>query len=328
MTLTYNNFGSGLPSLDSSFIGEFSPSTSHPTHDPALIEYSTTYLLQRFHKTLSNFVTQEIFVLSLDFAGLPPMSSFTAPQMLLHVTNSVTTDKNAAILKPTSAVLAPVAASIVVLNTTLEQDGETLLRLWEAFRRDEEELRQGLGDDVSKWYGVEVEGRRVTRLHWGGMRLSGIIPAEIGALSALTYLTLCNNSLSGSLPPEIGNLTSLKQLYVHCNIFTGAIPSSSAKLTNLSSVGLYSNYFSTNIPPSAIVRNKERVQTYIYTTFRRPTIRYIIICIITTIRRPPANLIHPVFTFLSKIKDITLTVFSFLGKEEVGLHMAAKLTCV
>ena len=40
-------------------------------------------------------------------------------------------------------------------------------------------------------------------------QLSGSIPTQIGALTALTLLELYNNQLSGSIPSEITSLTSL-----------------------------------------------------------------------------------------------------------------------
>ena len=161
---------------------------------------------------------------------------------------------------------ADLASTIAVPITFLEQDKKTLLRLWRtmndgprsvAYGRpggmDESVLRDGdpradnypnVGadrDDVSKWRGIKVEGGRVTKLYWtfkGLMGLTGTMPAEIGELSALTYLDLEDNfGLRGKLPPELGNLTALTYLSLRNNSFTGAVPSSLAKLTNLDSIG-------------------------------------------------------------------------------------------
>ena len=53
--------------------------------------------------------------------------------------------------------------------------------------------RESFSDDVSEWWGVTVWGGRVTAVDWtrvlgrAGESLTGTIPAEIGALSALTW---------------------------------------------------------------------------------------------------------------------------------------------
>ena len=51
-------------------------------------------------------------------------------------------------------------------------------------------MRDEPSDDVSEWLEVMVEGGQVTKLLWQGQGLSGTIPAEIGALSALRFLFL------------------------------------------------------------------------------------------------------------------------------------------
>ena len=141
------------------------------------------------------------------------------------------------------------------------------------------------------------------------------MPAEIRALSALNHLSLCGNALRGELPPELGNLTSLTVLFLNNNSISGAVPSSFSKLTNLHYIYLYNNKFTTDIPFSYI-HGEEKVQTYLYTTFRHPTIRYVITAITITNRRLSSCLIHPTFTFLANNQDVTSTVLSFLGQEE------------
>ena len=261
------------------------------------------------------------------FYSLP---SFPAPAVSAPSADSLTWDELVAMFETMSAAPAISSSLTVVSNTTLEQDRETLLRLWKAMGRDEDKLRRGCcGDnedlnDVSKWIGMQVEGGRVTRLHWGDQGLSGTVPAEIGALSALTHLALDGNCLRGELPPELGNLTSLTDLGLRYNLFTGPVPSFLAKLTNLETIGLNNNKFTTDIPPSTIHKEKDGVKDYLYKTFRRPTIRYVITCIIVTNRRPPSYAIHPYFTFLANNEDITLIVLTFLGREEVQTYNAAK----
>lgn len=48
-------------------------------------------------------------------------------------------------------------------------------------------------------------------LDLSGNDLSGLIPVELGALTALSELRLNDNDLSGSVPEELGNLKSLRK---------------------------------------------------------------------------------------------------------------------
>ena len=215
----------------------------------------------------------------------------------------------------------------VIPNTTLEQDGRTVLRLWRRWGGDQypDELRRGsAGDneelfDVSQWHGVTVEGGRVTRLRWYGRFLSGSIPAEIASLSALISLNISGNYyLCGTLPSELGNLTSLTELFLDTNSFHGSIPRTFANLTDLTSLSLIHNKFNNGNPQKILIfSNKERVQDYLYTTLRRPTVRYVITCVTVTNFRPHWRAIHPFFTFLANNEDITTVVLSYLGEQEV-----------
>nr|XP_018677639.1 PREDICTED: probable LRR receptor-like serine/threonine-protein kinase At1g56140 [Musa acuminata subsp. malaccensis] len=63
--------------------------------------------------------------------------------------------------------------------------------------------------------------------------LTGPLPAFIGNLTKLQYLTFGANALSGSIPKELGKLTSLISLSLGINNFTGPIPLELGNLTNL-----------------------------------------------------------------------------------------------
>ena len=152
------------------------------------------------------------------------------------------------------------------------KDRNAVLKCWKKMGGKEETLRNWAGsggrmDDVSKFRCVTVEGGRVTGLRWAGLGLSGTIPAEIEALSALTVLSLYRNNLSGKLTPELSNLTSLTDLRLSHNAFSGAVPSSLAKLTNLVSLSLHNNKFTTDVPASFISFCKDnsanKVQSYL-----------------------------------------------------------------
>ena len=77
----------------------------------------------------------------------------------------------------TTSEAKPATAPLIVANTTLEQDKETVLRCWLAMGGEEDVLRRRYydggwkrrdepSDDVSEWCGVVVEGGRVTKLNW------------------------------------------------------------------------------------------------------------------------------------------------------------------
>ncbi|CAN0585445.1 unnamed protein product, partial [Ectocarpus sp. 12 AP-2014] len=47
--------------------------------------------------------------------------------------------------------------------------------------------------------------------------LAGAIPAQLGALTKLTWLNLSNNGFDGPIPSELGNLSALKELSLWSN---------------------------------------------------------------------------------------------------------------
>jgi len=83
-------------------------------------------------------------------------------------------------------------------------------------------------------------------------QLKGSIPSEIGNLTNLTALDLCNNQLTGSIPSEIGNLTNLSKLKLEYNQLKGEIPESICNLNvNWSKsfdFGIYNNQLSPPYP--------------------------------------------------------------------------------
>ncbi|GKV38462.1 hypothetical protein SLEP1_g46374 [Rubroshorea leprosula] len=83
-----------------------------------------------------------------------------------------------------------------------------------------------------------------------GCNLEGSIPASIGNLSQLTYLSLFYNNLSGQIPSSLANLTQLTSLYLYRNQFSGPILSSICNLRQLTSLYLSSNNLSEQIPSS------------------------------------------------------------------------------
>mmetsp|Transcript_14530 Transcript_14530/g.29671 ORF Transcript_14530/g.29671 Transcript_14530/m.29671 type:complete len:133 (-) Transcript_14530:48-446(-) len=91
--------------------------------------------------------------------------------------------------------------------------------------------------------GWNVEEGRVTELQWGYIydeqdygedepiwtdaipaKLTGTIPAEIAALSALTTLGVGDNELEGPIPASLGCMTCLKVLDFANNNLSGTVP--------------------------------------------------------------------------------------------------------
>ncbi|MCF8229362.1 MAG: T9SS type A sorting domain-containing protein [Bacteroidales bacterium] len=137
---------------------------------------------------------------------------------------------------------------------------------------------------VSTWYGVTVEGERVTELIINSNNLAGVLPVEMGQLSALKSLGMSNdqqltgeipislfqiptlewfgigncsnlvefslpqNQLTGPIPPEIGNLDSLQFLDLHDNQLTGPIPPELGNCSNLQELWLNDNQLTGTIP--------------------------------------------------------------------------------
>ncbi|UCH63251.1 MAG: T9SS type A sorting domain-containing protein [Fidelibacterota bacterium] len=105
-----------------------------------------------------------------------------------------------------------------------------------------------LNTPVSTWYGVTVDSERVVILDLHRNNLNGVIPTEIGDLTALHWLSLDRNSIVGTIPQEIGNLTSLAHLRLNENQLTGAIPTEIGNLLSLRTLRLEYNQLTGSIP--------------------------------------------------------------------------------
>ena len=87
-------------------------------------------------------------------------------------------------------------------------------------------LNWGLELPVERWEGVTVEGDppRVTALELRSVGLRGIVPSNLGGLSALRRLMLDGNPLRGAAPAALGELRALETLYLGDNGFAGCPP--------------------------------------------------------------------------------------------------------
>ncbi|GLU17305.1 hypothetical protein SLE2022_336800 [Rubroshorea leprosula] len=80
--------------------------------------------------------------------------------------------------------------------------------------------------------------------------LEGSIPASMGKLSQLTYLSLSYNNLSRQIPTSLTNLTQLTSLFLSNNQFSGPFLASIGNLRQLTTLYLFSNNLSEQIPSS------------------------------------------------------------------------------
>lgn len=63
--------------------------------------------------------------------------------------------------------------------------------------------------------------------------IAGGLPSSLGALASLTSLAMPSCGLSGTLPPQLGSLGKLARLQLQGNDLTGAVPPAFASLTGL-----------------------------------------------------------------------------------------------
>ncbi|XP_019094724.1 PREDICTED: LOW QUALITY PROTEIN: polygalacturonase inhibitor 1-like [Camelina sativa] len=83
-----------------------------------------------------------------------------------------------------------------------------------------------------------------------GTRLSGPIPANIGALTQLEEFTLEDNQFTGPIPPSISKLNRLTWLSLGGNRISGTIPDIFKSMTKLGFLDLSRNRFFGKLPPS------------------------------------------------------------------------------
>lgn len=103
---------------------------------------------------------------------------------------------------------------------------------------------------VRTWYGITVSGDNITEIKLKENNLTGSIPAELGQLTSLQFLSLDTNNLSGNIPAELGNLTNLDYLYLSGNQLSGNIPTELGNLNTLLLLYLAGNNLDGTIPAS------------------------------------------------------------------------------
>ena len=78
--------------------------------------------------------------------------------------------------------------------------------------------------------------------------LRGVIPTQLGNLTALEVLDLGGSELTGAVPTQLGALTKLTRLDLGDNKLTGVIPTQLGSLTALTSLDLSDNALSGGLP--------------------------------------------------------------------------------
>jgi len=97
------------------------------------------------------------------------------------------------------------------------------------------------------WAGVTVKEGAVIGINFRDRKMSGSIPAEIGNLTDLEWLSLIDVPLK-KIPAELGNLTNLRELKISWTQLTGTIPAEIGNLTNLTFLSLFGNQLTGSIP--------------------------------------------------------------------------------
>ena len=105
-------------------------------------------------------------------------------------------------------------------------------------------------EPLGEWHGVTTDDDgRVIELILSQNQLSGEIPAQIGRLTDLTWLSLWGNQLQGEIPPTIGSLDNVTHLSLWANQLRGTIPAELGDMASLEWVALGINELTGEIPP-------------------------------------------------------------------------------
>lgn len=138
------------------------------------------------------------------------------------------------------------------LKDAVEQDREALIALYQTLDGDKwrDNTNWCSNKPVSEWYGVDEvdEKGRVAQLDLTLNKVSGVLPPEIGQLTALKTLKLNYNNLQGEIPETLGKLINLESLYLSSNKLTGPIPQCIGTLAKLNVLYLQSNRLTGTIP--------------------------------------------------------------------------------
>lgn len=105
-------------------------------------------------------------------------------------------------------------------------------------------------EDVCGWQNVWCEAGHVTSINLPSNNLTGVLPPEIGDLTALEVLALANNHLVGEIPSTLGNLSRLRQLWLSNNLLDGSLPAELGSLSDIEYLDIMDNLLDGPIPSS------------------------------------------------------------------------------
>ena len=145
------------------------------------------------------------------------------------------------------AETAPDATAPPAASGSAETDREALVALYNATDGENWDRSANWLSDapLGEWEGVTTDDDgRVTRLQLDNNKLSWEIPAELGSLSNLEWLSLRGSfELSGEIPAELGSLSNLEWLSLRGSFeLSGEIPAELGSLSNLTYLDLSHNF--------------------------------------------------------------------------------------
>ncbi|XP_062107431.1 receptor protein kinase-like protein ZAR1 [Humulus lupulus] len=114
-------------------------------------------------------------------------------------------------------------------------------------------------ENPCSWLGVTCKKEKVVSLSLPNRKLSGILPADLGNLSALRHLNLENNKLFGNLPSDLFNAKELVSMILAGNSLSGLIPHQIENLNHLRTLDLSHNSFNDSIPSSIVQCKKLKI---------------------------------------------------------------------
>lgn len=131
--------------------------------------------------------------------------------------------------------------SIQLWAQTRAQDSLALVALYNSTNGDAWSVDTNwLLGPLDQWHGIFTSDGRVEIIALSNNNLSGVVPPEIGNLTALKNLQMSSNSITGAIPPEIGACQALEMISLEVNSIT-SIPEELVNCTNLDDIRIYRN---------------------------------------------------------------------------------------
>lgn len=135
------------------------------------------------------------------------------------------------------------------LGGTNAQDSLALVAVYNSTNGANWKNKWDLAKPVNSWHGVSVRAGRVTKLNLADNGIKGSIPAAIGNLTELVYLSVSFSDLQGSsVPTSIGNLTKLEELFLIRAKVGGPIPTQIGNLAKLRVLSFADNTLTGSLP--------------------------------------------------------------------------------